>query len=159
VSPPALASEHQHSSGAFSFRVPAAWKVGPLAGHPEATEAWGDLLGVRFVYHAGEVGLDSLHVNCMLERLAGPMDMQPQVRYEYDFLGGAVADRRALDSAFSVQYDRPVQGQREWRQRNLTVVGRGHSLCIVTYAPLPVWKRSPDARALLDAVLGSIVLR
>ena len=129
-----------------------------MPGNPDALEAWGAALGVRFVYHPGEIGLDSLHVNCMLERLAAPMDMEPRVRYEYDFVDGLLADRRALDSAFSVQYDRPLQGERQWRQRNITVVGHGQSLCIITYAPLPIWKKSAEARALLDAVTGSVTL-
>ena len=46
----------------------------------------------------------------MLVRLAGPMDTFPQVDYEYDFVGGEVGERRALDSAFVVHYDEPVEG-------------------------------------------------
>jgi hypothetical protein len=119
----------------------------------------GELI-VRFLYRAGEGGLDTTHVDCMLERLAGPMVAEPQVKYEYDFRGGVIGgDRGALDSAFVVRYDTPIQGQRDWRQRNLTIVGAGQTLCVMTYAPAPVWKKSQEARALLDAVVGSITFR
>lgn len=156
--PPPLVAVHQHPSGAFSFRTPEGWAVGPLAGRPEAIEAWGGPLGIRFVYQPGEAGLDSLHINCMLERLAAPMDMEPQVKYEYDFIGGPFGSARALDSAFAVQYDKPIQGHRAWRQRSLTVVGGGHSLCVASYVPAELWKGSPEARAAADAVLSSVVL-
>jgi hypothetical protein len=156
--PPPLVTVYNHPSGAFSFRMPEGWKVGPLAGRPEAIEAWGGPLGVRFVYQAGESGLDALHVNCMLERLAPPMDQNPQVKYEYDFLGGPFGSARALDSAFAVQYDAPIQGHVAWRQRTLTIVGGGHSLCLASYVPAELWKRSPEARAAAEAVLASVVL-
>ena len=64
------------------------------------------------------------------------MDTHPQVDYEYDFIGGEVSGQRALDSAFVVHYDGPVEGHRDWRQRNLTLVGDEESVCVVTYAPL-----------------------
>ena len=38
------------------------------------------------------MGLDSLHVECMLVRLAGAMDTFPQVDYEYDFVGGELGE-------------------------------------------------------------------
>lgn len=158
VAPPALVGQHAHPSGAFTFRTPSGWTVGPVAGRPEAMEAWGGSVGIRFVYQPGESGLDSLHSNCMLERLAGPMDMDPQVKYEYDFLGGPFASARALDSAFAVRYDKAVLGHRAWRQRTLTVVGEGHSLCLASYVPADLWKRSPEARAAADAVLASVML-
>ena len=41
----------------------------------------------------------------------------------------------------------------------LTIVGAGQTLCIMTYAPALVWKKSEEARALLDAVVGSITFR
>jgi hypothetical protein len=119
----------------------------------------GELL-VRFLYLDGEGGLDTTHVDCMLERLAGAMATDPQVKYEYDFRGGVIGgDRGALDSAFVVRYDAPIKGHRDWRQRNLTILGAGQTLCVMTYAPLPVWKKSQDARALLDAVVGSVTFR
>ena len=72
----------------------------------------------------------------MLERLAGAMEQEPSVQYEYDFVGGAMGDRRALDSAFVVTYDKPDRrAQRQWRQRSVTIVGNGTSLCAVAYAP------------------------
>jgi hypothetical protein len=157
VESPPLVAEHAHPSGAFRFRTPEGWRVAGVAGRPEAMEAWGGLIGVRFVYQPGESGLDSLHVDCMLERLAPPMEMEPRVKYEYEFLGGPVGNARALDSAFAVQYDKDVQGHRAWRQRALTVVGGGHSLCLASYVPAQVWKRSPEARAAADAVLGSVI--
>ena len=157
--PPPLVAEHVHPSGAFTFRTPDGWTVAPLPSRPDVVEAWNGPIGVRFVYQPGESGLDSLHVACMLERLTPPMEAQPQVKYEYDFVGGPVGDARALDSAFTVRYDKPIQGHGAWRQRALTVVGGGHSLCLAAYVPADLWKRSPEARAAADAVLGSVTLR
>jgi len=157
--PPAsstLTSEHWNASKTLSLRTPAGWTVEAGTGELEVTEARGDGLIVRILRREGELGLDSLHVQCMLVRLAGPMDAFPQVDYEYDFVGTTIAERRALDSAFVVHYDEPIGGHRDWRQRNLTVVGQGESLCVVAYAPLPVWKKSKPARNLLTAVVESI---
>ena len=95
----------------------------------------------------------------MLERLAGPMETFPQVKYEYDFQGGSVGDVSVLDSAFLVSYDVPVLGEREWRQRNVTMVGKGHSLCAISYAPAKLWKKSKASRELLDGVLASVRFR
>ena len=156
---PPLEAQHRHPSGAFAFRTPASWKVEPAAGDPDVVNIAGDGLLLRFVYHDGENGLDSLHAACMLERLAAAMDQAPAVQYEYDFVGGVVGDRRALDSAFIVKYDQPILGERQWRQRNVTIVGGGMSLCAITYAPVPLWKKSAVSRALLDAVLGSVTFR
>ena len=77
---------------------------------------------MRVLRRQGELGLDAMHVECMLVRLAGPMETHPQVDYEYDFVGGEVSGHRALDSAFVVEYDAPIDGERKWRQRNLTLV-------------------------------------
>jgi hypothetical protein len=156
---PVLAVDHAHPSGAFAFRTPAEWTVGQLPQRSNVWEAAGNGVVVRFVYRAGEAGFDSMHVDCMLERLAGPMVTQPAVRYEYDFLSGESKSRRFLDSAFVVRYDEATRGYREWRQRNLTLVGAGESLCVIQYAPLPLWKKkSSGVRELLDAVLNSITL-
>lgn len=152
--PPDLSQEHVHASGAFSVRTPESWVL--RSSSPEMLEVWGQGMGVRFVFRGEEAGYDSLHATCMLERLAGPMETEPQVAYEYDFVEGPFADRRLLDSAFSVSYDRPVRGHRQWRQRNVTIVGAGESLCVVAYAPLPLWRRSSQARAVMNAVLGSV---
>jgi hypothetical protein len=156
---PPLPVQHRHPSGGFAFRTPEGWKIDSPPENPETMNAVGDGVAVRFVYRDGESGYDSLHGACMLERLAGAMEMDPVVQYEYDFVGGLVGDRRALDSAFVVTYDKPILGQRQWRQRNVTIVGNGSSLCAITYAPLPLWKKSAPTRALLDAVLGSVTFR
>jgi hypothetical protein len=154
--PPHLPAEHRSTTGAYSLRTPAAWIVRTTPGEWETTEARGDGLIVRILRRDGEMGLDSLHAQCMLVRLAAPMEAEPQVDYEYDFLGGEVGERRALDSAFVVHYDEPIGGQRHWRQRNLTVVGKGGSLCLIGYSPLPAWRKSKATRGLLDAVLASV---
>jgi hypothetical protein len=156
---PPLPREHVHPSGAFTFRTPEAWRVEASTTNPDAIEVGGDGLLVRFLYYKGDRGYDSLHVVCMLERLAGEMEQEPQVKYEYDFVGGVAGDRRALDSAFVVTYLQPIAGYTEWRQRNVTLVGPGQSLCAISYAPAPLWKKSSSIRALLDAVLGSVVFR
>ena len=125
---PVLDSEHEHPSGAFTFRTPASWTVRPRASNPDVLEAVGDDVLVRFLFRWGEIGYDGLHVDCMLERLAPPMDIQPRVEYEYDFLSGGFGPMRALDSAFTVTYDSPIRGQRQWRQHqrpNQRRVGRG----------------------------------
>ena len=153
---PALPAEHKNAAATLTFHTPASWVVEAKSAVPELTEARGDGLIVRIVRREGEQGLDSLHSECMLVRLAGPMDAAPQVDYEYDFVGGKVGERRALDSAFVVHYDEPIDGQRDWRQRNLTLVGQGESLCLIGYSPLTTWKHSKPARALLDAVLASV---
>jgi hypothetical protein len=38
----------------------------------------------------------------------------------------------------------------------LTVVGEGESVCVVAYAPLPLWKKSKAARNLLTSIVESI---
>ena len=154
-----LDTEHASPSGAFRFRTPAGWTVESRATEPETVEAAGDGVRVRFIHRSGEHGYDSLHGSCMLERLAPASDISPVVRYEYDFVGASFGDRRALDSAFVVRYDAPVDGHKEWRQRNVTIVGAGSSLCAISYAPAPRWKKSPETRALLDGVLGSVTVR
>jgi hypothetical protein len=157
--PPPLPTLHQLPSGGFAFRTPEAWKVVSTPENPDTLNAAGDGVAVRFVYHEGETGYDSFHGACMLERLAGAMDMEPVVQYEYDFVGGVIGDRQALDSAFVVTYDKPILGERQWRQRSVSIVGNGTSLCAVTYAPATLWKKSAPTRALLDAVLASVTFR
>jgi hypothetical protein len=157
--PVPLTMEHAHPSGRFSFRTPSGWTSRPVAGRPELFESSDGSLVVRFVWREGETGYDSLHVDCMLERLAGPMDTRPQVEYEYDFLGGAVGSRRVLDSAFLVEYDEPILGHRDWRQRNVTVVGEGQSLCIITHAPRALMKKKSPAKQVLDDVVLSVAFK
>jgi hypothetical protein len=157
--PPVLDQEHEHPSGALTFRTPASWKVETMPGDPLAVQAWGDGVIVRFVYRKGDNGFDIFHSECMLNRLAGPFDMDPQVKYEYDFLQGSIGDLRILDSAFITRYDAPINGETEWRQRNLTIVGAGHSLCAIAYVPLKTWRKSKSLKPLLEAVVKSISFR
>lgn len=157
--PPNLTHEHVHPSGKFTFKTPEDWRVEPSPTDPNAVETGGGGVLVRFLYRDGENGYDSLHVDCMLERLAPEMEQEPRIRYEYDFLSGVVGDRRILDSAFEVRYLKPIGGYTEWRQRNVTLVGAGQSVCAISYAPLPIWKKSKSVRALLDGVLASMVFR
>lgn len=153
---PALPSEHRNGSESFRFRTPSSWVVATLREGPEVLEARGGGVLVRFLYRKQEAGYDSMHADCMLERLAGEMETSPEVKYEYDFISWTDGPLRALDSAFAVNYDRPVLGHRQWRQRNLTVVGDGQSLCVITYCPSSVWKKSADTRALLESVVRSV---
>jgi hypothetical protein len=159
LAPPDLPAEHTSPSKAFSFKTPADWKVEASGTSPEVVQAQGGNVIVRFLHHATEVGFDGLHVDCMLQRLGqSPLESEPQVQYEYDFVSGKVGSRRALDSAFRLRYDKPVLGFREWRQRNITLVGGGDCLCVIAYCPTPIWKKSPETRALLSGVLASITL-
>jgi hypothetical protein len=148
--------EHRNATESFRFRTPASWIVETLKEAPELLEARGDGVLVRFRHRSQEAGYDSLHADCMLERLTAAMDMEPEVRYEYDFVSWEEGSHRALDSAFAVRYDRPVLGHKEWRQRNLTVVGDGQSLCVITYCPATLWKKSAETRSLLAAVVKSV---
>jgi hypothetical protein len=155
--PPALTAEHSNPSGTVTFMTPPDWSV--TVKDPTRLDAWGEDIGLRLVERQGEQGLDSFHVDCMMERLAPPMETQPQVAYEYDFIGGEVKGHRALDSAFAVEYDNEVRGHRLWRQRNVSLVGGGRSLCVVVYAPAAQWKKSKASRALVDAVLASVTIK
>lgn len=156
---PVLGSEHAHPSGDLTFKCPEGWSVETPDSDRTLVQASGDGMVIRLFLQPTETGLDSLHVDCMARRLAGgPLDFDPRVQYEYDFNEGQVLGRRALDSAFVVRYDQPIAGQRVWRQRNVTVVGGGKSLCAIVYAPLATWKKSAETRRLADAVLGSVVL-
>ena len=151
-----LSNEHRNATESFRFRTPSSWIVETLKEGPELLEARGDGVLVRFRHRSQEAGYDSLHADCMLERLAEAMDMQPEVHYEYDFVSWEEGSHRVLDSAFAVNYDRPVLGHKQWRQRNLTVVGDGQSLCVITYCPVTVWKKSAETRALLDGIVRSV---
>jgi hypothetical protein len=157
--PAALSQEIAHPSGAFTFRVPAGWATGPAPTNPKLFQANGDGLVVRFYFEPQEVGHDALHTLCMLERLAGEAETDPRVAYEYDFLSGVVAEREVIDSAFVVKYNAKILGSLEWRQRNVTLVGKGQSLCVMTYAPAQTWKKSKAVRTVLDGIVGSLVFR
>jgi hypothetical protein len=156
--PRVLDAEHVSPSGRLRFRTPAGWKVTTRPAMPETMDAIGDGVRVRFVFQDGEHGLDSLHSTCMLDRLAPEADASLQISYEYDFIGMSFGDRRALDSAFSMRYDDAIDGHRQWRQRNVTVVGSGSSLCAISYVPAALWKKSKETRALVDAIMGSVSL-
>ena len=153
---PALTEEHWNGSKTLRFKTPAGWTVTNTPGNLEQTEARGNGMILRLLRREGELGLDSLHVECMLVRLAGPMETHPHVDYEYDFIGGEIAGRRVLDSAFVVEYDEPKDGDKKWRQRNLTVMGDGESVCIVTYVPNGTWKKYTWARKLLTSLVESV---
>jgi len=153
-----LAAEHTSLSGSLTLRTPPGWTAETTSGQPERIEARGQGLIVRVLRMEGEVGLDSLHVQCMMERLAPMMQTRPEVDYEYDFHEGTVGERRALDSAFVVHYDEPIDGEKDWRQRNVTLVGLGESVCVIGMTPRSVWKKSKESRALLDAVMAGVRL-
>jgi hypothetical protein len=153
---PALTREHAHPSGAFRFRTPDGWTEQKVKADPTALQLAGDGMVVRFLFQNREVGYDALHSICMTQRLEEAPQTDPWIEFEYDFISGNLGDRRFLDSAFRVLYDEAILGEREWRQRNMTVVGAGQSLCIVVYVPSKVWKKSKPARALADAVVKSV---
>lgn len=154
--PPSLDQEFKHR-GRFSFRVPADWVIGQrINGDPDTVQAAAEPLVVRFVYRDREAGFDALHGLCLAERLVGREHDASPAQYEYDYVEGSYGDRRSLESAFLIEYDREVMGHRKWRQRNLTVVGGGHSLCLIAFVPVSVWKKSGEARSTLDAVLQSV---
>ncbi|MBN2369464.1 MAG: hypothetical protein JXO72_03165 [Vicinamibacteria bacterium] len=146
----------KHPSGAFHLKTPMDWQAENLDARPDVWQLSGGGCILRFFYRASESGFDSLHVACMQEFLTDPMDVNPRMKYEHDFVSGDRWDRRFLDSAFVVTYDKPVHGYREWRQWNLTVVGYGESLCSIVYCPSPAWKKSKQLRSVIDAVIDSI---
>ena len=157
--PPASWVEHLHPSGAFSFRTPPSWALEPVPGRKDLLQASGPEGLIRFLFRRGDSGFDSLHASCMAERLTGPMEADPRVKYEYDFRGAPFAGRASIDSAFLVRYDEPQRGAVDWRQRNLTIVGAGQSLCVIVHSPLNLWKKSKDVRLTLDRVVASVAFR
>jgi hypothetical protein len=157
--PAGLSHEHSDPSGSYSFRTPSGWTVDSPPARPDMVEAEGDGMVVRFLHRPDDSGFDSLHVACMQDRLTSALEVDPRVSYEYDFAEGMVGATRVLDSAFRTHYDKPVKGYREWRQRTITLVGAGRSLCIIAYCPTEVWKKSGKARALLESVVMSVSTR
>ncbi len=154
---PPLAQDHWNGSQTLRFKTPEGWLVSNTSGQQvEVTDARGDGMRLRLLRWSAEMGLDSTHIDCMLQRLAGPMETSLDVRYEYDFVGGEVDGRRVLDSAFVVEYDAVIDGDKKWRQRNLTIVGKGESVCIVTYVRNSLWKKSTPARKLLTSLAESV---
>jgi hypothetical protein len=152
-----LGLERLHPSGAFTYRLPEGWTIGAAPNDPDAMDAVGDGVMVRLFYRRGEVGYDGLHGICLMQRFPGHGEAEAQ--YEYDYVEGVDGPRRILDSAFVLAYEAPVQGYKRWRQRNLTLVGGGHSLCIITFAPVPVWKKSGKARSATEALVKSVKFR
>jgi hypothetical protein len=155
---PELKREHRIGSSTSTFRTPENWVVSVAGSNPEVVNAEGNNVAVRFLHWDSELGLDALHVLCMVERLAEPMAIEPSIHYEYEFLGGEQAERRILDTAFAVAYSAPVKGFVEWRQRVVTLVGKGEGLCVVAFCPLALWKKSHEARDTIKAVVSSVSL-
>jgi len=151
-----LAQEHWNSSRTLRFKTPEGWLVQNTSGQVELTEARGDGMRLRLVRWPMDMGLDSTHAECMLQRLAGPMETSLDVRYEYDFVGGEIGERRALDSAFVVEYDAVIDGDKKWRQRNLTVVGAGESVCIITYVRNGMFKHSSAVKKFLISLVEGV---
>jgi hypothetical protein len=159
VPAPSLTREHTHPSGAFTFRTPDGWAEQKVPTDPFALQVAGDGMVVRFLYQNREAGYDALHGHCMTQRLSEAVQTDPWIDFDYDFLSGGVGDYRFLDSAFRVRYDSEIQGHLEWRQRNLTLMGAGESLCVIVYVPSKVWKKSKASRALADAVVQSLTFK
>jgi hypothetical protein len=136
--------------------TPGGWTEQKIPADPGAWQFAGDGMAVRFLFQNREAGFDSMHGHCMTQRLSESPQTDPWIDFDYDFLSGGSENRRFLDSAFRVRYDEPIQGHREWRQRNLTLVGGGQSLCIIVFVPSKVWKKSKSTRALADAVIQSV---
>jgi hypothetical protein len=156
--PPQANRQHRIASSLATFNTPPDWVVSVSGTNPEVVNAQGAKIAVRFLRWDSELGLDALHVLCMVERLAEPMAIEPSTRYEYEFVGGEQGERRVLDSAFAVRYSAPVMGFTEWRQRVVTLVGKGEGICVVSFCPLPLWKKSREARETLKAVVASVSL-
>ena len=151
-----LALDHWNSSRTLRFKTPEGWVVQNTPGQVELTEARGDGMRLRLVRWPMDMGLDSTHSDCMLQRLAGPMETSLDVRYEYDFVGGEIGERRALDSAFVVEYDAAIDGDKKWRQRNLTVVGAGESVCIITYVRNSMFKKSSAMKKFMTSLVQGV---
>jgi hypothetical protein len=157
VEPPPLTKVYVHRNEAFRFIVPEGWTFDPVKGDVDAVQTVGDGSVVRIIYRKGELGYDALHGSCLSERLVPEAEGGTEATsYEYDYEEGSIEGRRSLDSAFLVDYGVEVMGHRKWRQRNLTVVGGGHSLCLIAFTPQSVWKKSKAARVVVDAVLQNV---
>jgi len=147
--------EHIDPTRSFTFRAPSHWEVSSPS--PNVLEAEGDAMVVRFLFHQGEQGFDSLHVSCMQNRLVDSLETDPHVDYEYDFLQAEAGPMRLLDSAFKTRYDEPVRGHKEWRQRNLTLVSPVGSLCVIAFCPAKLWK--DKNKTVLNGVVSSVSTR
>jgi hypothetical protein len=157
-SAPDLTRVHHIASSKATFRTPDDWVITGVGESPEVVTAEGGELVVRFLRWNSEAGLDSIHVTCMVERAGVPEAIEASVRYEYEFQSGERNEWRVLDSAFSIQYESPVKGFRDWRQRVVTLVGKGEALCVVAFCPVPSWKKSSASREMIEAVVSSVSL-
>lgn len=158
-SPPPLVQQHRLFDGAVMLQTPAGWQAAALTRRSDAVDVSGDGLVFRLSYQPTELPADAFHAQCMLERQAPALELDAEVNYEYEYVGGRLLGRAALDSAYRVRYDEEIQGAREWRQRSLSLVGGGASLCVVQMAPAREWKRSRALRDLAASVLAGFVLR
>jgi hypothetical protein len=156
--PADLNRTHHIASSAATFKTPEGWVVGGSGDSPEIVNAEGNDLLVRFLRWDNEAGLDGLHVTCLVERLGDVPTIDATTHYEYDFQSGERGDWRILDTAFTISYEAPVRGQRDWRQRVITMVGKGQAFCVVAFCPVQLWKRSAASKRLLEAVVGSVSL-
>jgi hypothetical protein len=147
------------ASGEFTFRTPVGWQVEEVAGRKGMSQAVGPDGIVRFLLLRTETGRDSLHVSCMAEQLLGGMEVSPVGSLDYDFVDRRLGDWMALESAMRLVYDRPIQGHRKWRQRTVSLVGEGRSLCIMVHCPVETWKESKPTRRRLDAIVASVRFR
>ena len=111
-------------------------------------------LGLRLVDRQGEQGLDSFHVDCMMERLAGPMETEPQVSLRVRL------HRRRGQRHTASSIPRFVVTLRRRRPRAPAVapaqrVAGGQRALAVRRGlrASDQWKKSAASRALLNAVL------
>lgn len=155
---PSLNRTHHIASSDMTFKTPEDWIITGSGDSPATVDATGGDLLVRFMRWDNEAGLDSLHVTCLTERAGEAEALEPSLRYEYDFRGGERNGWRILDSAYGIQYDKPVRGVRDWRVRVVTLVGKGEAVCVMAFCPVPLWRGSKQARDTLDAVVTSVSL-
>jgi hypothetical protein len=144
------------ATGRFTFRAPRGWLVAQVPGRKRVTQVLGSGTVVRFVHFRSEIGPDSLQASCASERLTGPMGFEPMGTTHYAYAPATVGGHAALDSAVEVTYDAKIEGHRRWRQRTVSVVGVGESLCIIVHCPARVWKKSKTIRQQLDAIVASV---
>ena len=156
--PPSLPSEHWNDVPDGGPSDPGrAGRSGVESGPPEVLETRGDGLIVRMLRREGEIGLDSLHVECMLVRLAGAMDTFPQVDYEYDFVGGEIGEPAGARLGLRRPLRRAGRGPPRLAAEELDGGRRGGvGVRRSPTPPSPVWKKSKPARNLLTSVVESI---
>jgi hypothetical protein len=154
--PPPLPRTYVHRNDVFRLQMPESWDAVVVKDKQDTAQLMGDGVVIRLIYRKGEPGYDAIHGICLSERLTPASEGTPAVSYEYDYVEGSFGDQRTLDSAFMADYGVEVMGHRKWRQQNLTVVGGGHSLCIIVFAPQAVWKKSRTTRTVVEAVLQSV---